>query len=222
MSKKAVIVLSGGIDSVTMAYDLYAQGYDLHMVHFYYGQKQGEQEICCATLCAEVLDAEFTVIDLAAAGLVLGGSALTSDIPIPHVHYESPEAKSTVVPNRNAIMLAIAYGIAVTEKANLVGIGVQGGDHAVYPDCRPAFIKAFSLMEKLATGNPIIELYVPFLHKSKAEVIQFGLGLCVPFEDTWTCYEGGEKACGLCPSCVERLEAFASVGIKDPLEYSIQ
>jgi len=206
MSKKAVVVLSGGIDSVTMAYDLYAQGYDLHMVHFYYGQMQSEQEIYCATLCSEVLDAEFTIIDLEVAGLVL----------------EPTETGSTVVPNRNAIMLAIAYGIAVTEGVNLVGIGVQGGDHAVYPDCRPVFINAFDQMERYALGSSTISLYAPFLFSSKSEVIQIGLGLGVPFEDTWTCYKGGEKACGLCPACVERLEAFASVGIEDPLEYDIQ
>jgi len=206
MSNKAVVVLSGGIDSITMAYDLYAGGYDLCMVHFYYGQKQAKNERRCAELCTEFLEADLTIIDLVAGGLVLA--------PV--------GASSTVVPNRNAIMLAIAYGIAVTEGANLVGIGVQGGDHAVYPDCRPSFIRAFSLMEKLATGNPMIELYTPFLHKSKAEVIQFGLGLNVPFEDTWTCYEGGEKACGVCSACVERLAAFASVGIEDPLEYILQ
>lgn len=222
MNKKAVVVLSGGMDSVVMAHDLYAQEYNLHMVHFCYGQKHAKNERYCAELCAETLEAELTIIDLVAAGLVLGGSALTSDIPIPHVHYEDPMASLTVVPNRNAIMLAIAYGIAVIDGASLVGIGVQGGDSAVYSDCRPAFIKAFSLMEKLATGDPMIDLYTPFLHASKSEVIQYGLGLDVPFEDTWTCYEGGEKACGICPSCVERLEAFASVGIEDPLEYITQ
>ncbi len=150
------------------------------------------------------------------------GSALTDNIPVPHGHYAALNMATTVVPNRNAILLSIAYGVAVAEGDRIVATGVHAGDHFVYPDCRPRFIEAFDEMQREAVegfGDESLRLYAPFVEKTKAEIVEVGARLGVPYADTWSCYEGGETHCGLCGTCVERREAFEISGVPDPTRY---
>jgi len=147
---------------------------------------------------------------------------LTDGVLVPHGHYAAPNMAITVVPNRNAIMLSIAYGVAVAEGAELVATGVHSGDHFVYPDCRPEFIEAFGAMQKEAVkgfGDESLRLYAPFVEKSKADIVVTGDRLGVPYADTWSCYDGGEVHRGRCSTDVERILAFKEAGIQDPTEY---
>ena len=220
---RAIAIVSGGLDSVTLAYLLHSQNYDLHLIAFDYGQKH-RKELEFARICAQDLNADFDTVDLSGFGKLIGGSALTdANIAVPHGHYAAPNMSITVVPNRNAIFLALAYGAAVAQNANRVAIGVHGGDHFVYPDCRPAFIESFEQMEKLANqgfGAPDLELYAPFTATDKTGIVREGARLGVPFEKTWSCYEGGTLHCGKCGTCVERIEAFADAGVNDPTIYA--
>jgi len=124
------------------------------------------------------------------------------------------------VPNRNAIMLTIAFGVAASKKVDAVATAVHGGDHFIYPDCRPEFVDAFETMQKHALdGYADISLYTPFVNVPKSEIVVEGAKINVPFADTWSCYKGGAKHCGACGTCVERREAFYLAGIEDPTEY---
>lgn len=220
-SKRAVAIVSGGMDSVTLAYLLATEGYDLHLLSFDYGQRH-RRELEYAEMCAERLDAEFDVVDISGVGRLLRGSALTDDVPVPQGHYTASNMAVTVVPNRNAILLSIAYGVAVAEGARVVATGVHAGDHFVYPDCRPGFVRAFDEMQREAVegfGDESLRLYAPFVEKTKAEIVEVGARLSVPYADTWSCYEGGEVHCSLCGTCVERREAFEISGVPDPTRY---
>src|SRR5579884_2194997 len=203
---RAVAIVSGGLDSVTLAHLLHERGYALHLLAFDYGQRH-KKELIYAERCAQRLEAAFDVIDLSYLGRHLAGSALTDEtIAVPDGHYAAPNMAITIVPNRNAIMLAIAYGIAVAENAEVVALGVHAGDHFIYPDCRPAFISAFDAMERVAVegcGNPELHLEAPFVHMGKQDIVALGAQLGVPYEETWSCYKGGEKHCGTCGTCVE-------------------
>jgi len=217
----AVAIVSGGLDSVTLAHLLHAEGYALHLLSFNYGQRH-KKELAFAEHCASRLDARYDVIDLSALGGFLKGSALTDTIPVPDGHYADSTMAITVVPNRNAIMLTIAYGIAVAEQAEVVAIGAHAGDHYIYPDCRPAFITAFDAMQKTAVegfGNPNLRLEAPFMHMAKQQIIRLGSVLGVPYADTWSCYKGGDKHCGTCGTCFERREAFQLAHVPDPTDY---
>lgn len=218
---RAVAIVSGGLDSVTLAHFLDAQGYTLSLLAFDYGQRHAK-ELVFAEQCAKRLNATFQRVDVSTLGKVLSGSALTDDIPVPDGHYAAPSMAITVVPNRNAIMLSIAYGAAVAQEAQLVAIGVHAGDHFIYPDCRPNFITAFDAMQRLAVegfGDPNLRLEAPFVHLSKQQIVTLGSRLGVPFEQTWSCYKGGEKHCGTCGTCIERKEAFELAGVRDPTAY---
>jgi 7-cyano-7-deazaguanine synthase len=220
-NKTAVAVVSGGIDSVTLAHLLHSQGWNLHLLAFDYGQRH-KKELEFARRCAQNLHAHIDVVDLSSLGQLLRGSALTDDIAVPHGHYAAPNMSITVVPNRNAIFLALAYGTAVADGAQMVAIGVHAGDHPIYPDCRPAFIESFDAMQKLAVegcADENLYLHAPFVEYSKTDIVKLGAQLGVPFEQTWSCYEGGEIHCGLCGTCVERKEAFQLAGVADPTEY---
>ncbi len=219
--QKAIAVVSGGLDSVTLAYLLRAEGYDLHLLSFNYGQRH-KKELSYAELCAKRLGAEFSLLDLSSLGSFLKGSALTDDIPVPDGHYAAPSMAITVVPNRNAIMLSIAYGIAAAEEAEAVAMGAHSGDHFIYPDCRPEFIRAFEQMQIFALegfGHPKLKLHTPFISLGKHQIVQLGHALSVPFADTWSCYKGGEKHCGTCGTCNERKEAFELAHVPDPTVY---
>jgi 7-cyano-7-deazaguanine synthase len=224
MSKKAVAIVSGGMDSVTLAHLLASEGFSLRLLSVDYGQRH-LKELEYAKLCAERLGVEFDVADISGVGRLLKGSALTDDVPVPHGHYAAPNMAITVVPNRNAIMLSIAYGVAVAEGAGIVATGVHAGDHFVYPDCRPEFVEAFDEMQKKAVegfGDDSLRLYAPFLEWTKADIVAAGARLGVPFADTWSCYEGGEVHCGLCATCGERRASFVEAGLDDPTVYQVE
>lgn len=221
--KKAIAIVSGGLDSVTLAHLLSAQGYQLQILSFDYGQKHCK-ELEFARDCANRLNASFNIVDLTSLTPLIGGNALTdAQISVPHGHYAEPTMAITVVPNRNAIFLSLAYGAAVAQRAQLVGFGGHSGDHFIYPDCRPAFVEAFELMQKKAIegfGDPELKLYTPFLKTDKSGIVKQGAKIGVPFERTWSCYEGGALHCGQCGTCVERREAFQKSGIADPTSYA--
>ena len=214
---KTLAIVSGGMDSVTLAYFLKSQGDELTIMSFDYGQRH-KKELKFAKQCAVDLSAEHILVDCSGIGRLIKNSSLTDDVPVPHGHYADSSMKATVVPNRNAIMLAIAFGVASSRGIERVAIAVHAGDHPIYPDCRPEFLSAFADMERIALDY-CPELYAPFQHITKAEIVSIGAGVKVPFERTWSCYEGKELHCGQCGTCVERQLSFKESGIADPVEY---
>jgi 7-cyano-7-deazaguanine synthase len=126
--------------------------------------------------------------------------------------------KSTVVPNRNMILLSLAIGYAVSENAQAVYYGAHSGDHAIYPDCRPEFVRQMNVVSKLANYEPV-EVVAPYLDVDKNAILADGLKMGLDYSNTWTCYNGRDKACGKCGACIERLEAFAANKQSDPLSY---
>lgn len=219
---KTIAIVSGGMDSVTLAHMLASRGHELTLLSFNYGQRH-KKELKFAKMCAARIGAQFHLIDLSSVGGLLSGSALTDpSVEVPEGHYASPTMRSTVVANRNAIMLNVAAGVAVAQGAQLVATGVHAGDHAVYPDCRPEFIEAANRSIRVGTeghSDPWFQLIAPFVNMMKHEICAVGVGLSVPLELTWSCYKGGDVHCGKCGTCYERKEAFALIGANDPTEY---
>ncbi len=216
---RTIVICSGGLDSVSLAHIIAARGDLSCLVSFDYGQRH-RKELDFAAACARRLGVAHQVIDMRGIGAALSGSALTDDIDVPDGHYAEDTMKITVVPNRNAIMLTIAYGIAAATGANAVATAVHGGDHFIYPDCRPAFTQAFDRMQRAAlAGYADVALLTPFVHRSKADIVTEGALVGTPFAETWSCYKGGARHCGRCGTCVERREAFHLAGIPDPTEY---
>lgn len=220
---KATLIVSGGMDSATLAYYYAEKGYDLHLVGFNYGQRHSK-ELLSLELIAKSLEASWQIVDLSVLKTALAGSSLTSDdVAVPDGHYAEETMRITVVPNRNAIMLAIAAGIAVSNGSDFVATGVHAGDHYIYPDCRPHFIDAISKAFIIGTEGHAKEgfsVQAPFVEITKAQIAEIGLTLGVPYELTWSCYKGGDKHCGRCGTCVERIEAFIDAGGEDPTEYA--
>ncbi|RKT34828.1 7-cyano-7-deazaguanine synthase [Roseovarius halotolerans] len=216
---KTIVICSGGLDSVSLAHKVAAEQDLAGLLSFDYGQRHAK-ELDFARLCAERLGVMHRVVDLRGVGAALSGSALTDDVDVPDGHYAEETMKVTVVPNRNAIMLAVGFGMAAAEGADAVAVAVHGGDHFIYPDCRPGFIDAFQAMEARALeGVADVTLYAPFVNGSKADIVTEGARHGTPFAQTWSCYKGGEVHCGRCGTCVERREAFHLAGVADPTEY---
>jgi 7-cyano-7-deazaguanine synthase len=219
-----VAVVSGGMDSTTLAY-LAAEDGPVTVVSFDYGQRHAK-ELDYAARTARRLDAEHVIVPMSwLAPMIAGTSALvTPDVDVPDGHYAEQTMRATVVPNRNAIMLNVAAGVAIARGATRIGTGVHAGDHFIYPDCRPEFIDA--LNAQLAAGNESFlpdgwqGVWAPFVNIGKHDIATIGATLGVPWEDTWSCYKGGEVHCGACGTCFERREAFTLAGIADPTEYA--
>ncbi|MEU0240938.1 7-cyano-7-deazaguanine synthase QueC [Nocardiopsis sp. NPDC006198] len=218
-----VLVASGGLDSTTLAHLLHARGSRLTFMAVDYGQRH-RVELAFAACAASRLGAEFEQVDLSGLTPVLAGSALTDpSVEVPDGHYTDERMASTVVPNRNALMLDLAIALAVSRGASAVAFGAHAGDHPVYPDCRPAFVEAFQQSARVANEGflaPGFQVLAPFLAMTKAQIVSLGAELGVPFEETWSCYRGQVAHCGRCGTCVERREAFSLAGIQDPTTYA--
>jgi len=214
---KVVVIYSGGMDSYTVLRQASMQGYAVYPVAFDYGQRHNKELILAKNVCDKYAY-PFKSVDVSNINQLIKGSALTDDIDVPEGHYEEESMKQTVVPNRNMIMLSMAVGYAVSIGAEAVYFGAHSGDHAIYPDCRTAFVEAMNAVCQIANYEAI-EVRAPFLAKTKIDILRAGLDLGLDYSETWTCYKGLEKACGRCGSCQERLEAFAANGIKDPIDY---
>ena len=158
------------------------------------------------------------MIDISAINQLLGGSSLTDDIDIPEGHYEAENMKSTIVPNRNMILLSLAVGYAVSVKADQVYYGAHSGDHAIYPDCRPEFVMKMNDVCQIANYESV-EIFSPYLNVNKTAILTDGISMNLDYSNTWTCYNGREKACGKCGACQERLEAFEENNLTDPIAY---
>lgn len=224
---KAIICFSGGMDSTTLATMYLKTGHSLGLLSFDYGQRHRARELKAAANVAGYLDnlgiGEVThqTVDLTSVTDLLTGSALTDpEFEVPDGHYTDESMRVTVVPNRNAIMANIAIGVASAAQADVIALGVHAGDHAVYPDCRPEFIKSLrQTMTHALKGFHTPRLETPFLHKSKAKIAKSAGLLKAPLHLSWSCYKGGEIHCGKCGTCVERREAFDLAKIPDPTEY---
>lgn len=225
--KKAVVLISGGLDSATTAAIAKSEGYDLYALSFDYGQRH-RREIESAKAVAKSLGAKDHLI-ISFDMRKIGGSALTADIDVPldrQTDEMSSEIPVTYVPARNTIFLSFALSYAETIGAQDIFIGVNQIDYSGYPDCRAEFIEAFEKTANLATkagveGTSRFRIRTPLIYMTKAETIRHGLDMGVDYSLTWSCYSGGEHACGRCDSCKLRLAGFAEAGAKDPVEYEI-
>jgi len=214
--KDSVIIVSGGLDSITLLYDK-AETIAL-AVSFDYGQNHGAKELPFAAHHCRKLGIPHITIPLSFMHRYFKSSLLDGAEAIPEGHYAEENMKSTVVPFRNGIMLAIATGIAESHGLKRVYIANHGGDHTIYPDCRPDFIQA---MDGAATAGTFVNVRIeaPYTNITKADIVRRGTALGVDYSKTWSCYKGSDVHCGKCGTCVERKEAFLEAGVKDPTGY---
>ena len=217
MTEKVVVIYSGGMDSFTVLNRALKDGKEVYALSFDYGQRHVKELQCASTVCKKLL-VTHKVIDISAINQLLAGSSLTDDIEIPEGDYQEESMKSTVVPNRNMILISLAVAYAVSVGANQVYYGAHAGDHAIYPDCRPEFVEKMNDVCKIANYESV-EVYSPYLTVSKTAILTDGLAMGLDYSDTWTCYNGRDKACGKCGACQERLEAFADNQATDPIDY---
>ena len=220
---RAVVLLSGGLDSATVLAIAAEEGYDIYCLSFNYGQRH-DREIESAQKLARYYNAkDHRVVGLSMS--TLGGSALTDfTIDVPEGREEiGNDIPATYVPARNIIFLSYALAYAEVTGSEAIFIGANAVDYSGYPDCRPEFFKAFQEMAGLGTkagveGRPIA-ISTPIVEMTKGEIVKKGLELKVPYALTWSCYKGEEKACGKCDSCLLRLKGFKEAGAEDPVEY---
>lgn len=218
--RRVVQLLSGGLDSTVLMYYLKNQGHDLRTISVMYGQRHSK-EVLLAAQHASALRIQHNIIELATLGQLLRGSCLTDrSVPVPDGHYAEESMKLTVVPNRNMIMISIAASIAIAEGYDTVAYASHSGDHTIYPDCRPPYVKALKEALNLCDWKTV-DLWAPFVLKDKAAIVTIGSQLAVPFEITWSCYKGLAAHCGKCGACNERKEAFTKANVPDPTVYGV-
>ena len=214
----SVVLFSGGMDSTALLATRVATGEDVLAVSVNYGQRHQKEIEAAQTVC-EHFGVSQVVVDLSSLSESLR-SALTGNGEVPDGHYAEDTMRQTVVPNRNAIMLMVAAGIASSHDMNTVYTAVHAGDHYIYPDCRPEFITSASLTASLGTaGFGDVEIFAPFVNLSKADIASIGAQYEAPFRLTWSCYKGEGVHCGACGTCFERREAFTLAGVTDPTVY---
>jgi 7-cyano-7-deazaguanine synthase len=221
-AKRAVVLLSGGMDSATAAAEARERGYDIYALHTSYGQRTEDRELECARRLADEFDAaDFLQIETGHLSAI-GASSLTDDeMAVDDADLESDEIPSSYVPFRNANLLSMAVSAAEANDCEAVFIGAHSEDFSGYPDCRPEFFEAFEAVVDVGTKPETeISIEAPFVDDSKTDIAERGVELEVPYEHTWSCYRENEPACGTCDSCAFRLQAFQTIGVRDPIEYA--
>lgn len=216
---KTVLIYSGGLDSTVLLYHLLAAGNAVHALSIDYGQRHRCELTCAETIC-RLANVSHQIADLSSIKPLIAGSSLTSStIEVAEGHYTEASMKSTVVPNRNMILLSIATGYALSIDTEQVAYAAHSGDHAIYPDCRNEFADAMAEAIRLCDWKTV-ELARPFVDWTKADIVRRGATLGVPFEKTWSCYKGEAVHCGRCGTCIERREAFDLANVEDPTTYA--
>ena len=214
--KDSVIIVSGGMDSTTLLYD--RRDEIALAISFDYGSNHNAREIAYAEMHCKRLGIEHITIPLDFMHKYFRSSLLEGADAIPEGHYADENMKSTVVPFRNGIMLAVAAGVAESRNLTKLLIANHGGDHTIYPDCRPEFISAMDCATNAGTYVGV-RVVAPYTNITKGDIARIGKKLGIDYAETWSCYKGGEKHCGKCGTCVERKEALAYAGIEDTTEY---
>ena len=216
LEKDSVIIYSGGLDSTTLLYE--ERERVALAVTFDYGSNHAAREIACARHHCSLLGIEHLVIELGFMGRYFASSLISGADAIPSGNYDEENMKSTVVPFRNGIMLSIACGLAESHGLKRVLIANHGGDHAIYPDCRPGFVTAMDAAMQAGTYEGV-RLAAPYTDLTKADLVRRGAAMGIDYGKTYSCYRGGEHHCGTCGTCTERREAFLQAGIPDPTQY---
>ena len=215
---KALVLFSGGLDSTVLATQMKRDAEETRLLSINYGQRHAK-ELNHSQRVAKHLDLPHEILNLSQLGAILGGSSLTDkSLALPEGHYAEESMKSTVVPNRNMILLALAGGHALSLGFDTIAYAAHAGDHTIYPDCRPAFADAMDRAFGLADWNTL-SLHRPFVDMTKSDLVSLGTELNAPLHLTWSCYAGNEIHCGKCGTCVERKEAFALANVPDPTKY---
>lgn len=214
--KDSLMVVSGGMDSTTMLYE-YADRIAL-AVTFNYGSNHNAREIECARYNCERLGIELVVVDMPFIGQLFDSSLLSGADAIPEGNYDDENMRSTVVPFRNGIMLAVAAGLAESRGLRHLMMANHGGDHAIYPDCRQGFVDAMSAAISQGTYE-YIDIFAPYTNITKTDIARRGAALGIDYAHTYSCYKGGAVHCGRCGTCTERRQAFIEAGIPDPTQY---
>ena len=217
LKEKAVVVVSWWLDSTVLLYKIINEGYEPYVLTFNYGQKHSK-EVEFAKKTCEKLWVNHKIIDISFMKNLLESSLLNDDEEVPEGDYREENMKSTVVPSRNLIFFSIAIGYGQSIWAKIVALWVHWGDHTIYPDCRKEFVDKLNEVAKISDWNKI-ELYCPFTEINKTDIVKIWTDLGVDFSLTWSCYKGGEKPCGKCGTCTERLEAFHDNWLEDVLDY---
>ncbi|WP_323171330.1 7-cyano-7-deazaguanine synthase QueC [Natrialba sp. PRR66] len=221
-SKRAVVLLSGGMDSATAAYEARERGYDLYALHTSYGQRTETRELDCAKRLADDLEMnDFLQIETGHLSAI-GDSSLTDDeLAVADADMDGDEIPTSYVPFRNANLLAMAVSYAEANDCEAVFIGAHSEDFSGYPDCRPEFFEAFETVVDVGTKPETdISIEAPFVEWSKTDIAARGTALGVPYEHTWSCYRDNQPACGTCDACAYRLQAFQRNDRRDPIEYA--
>lgn len=228
---KSVVLFSGGLDSTVLLaerVEKWGKG-EVGAISFDYGQRH-HKEVDAATKITDLYGVKHMIVVVTSGttedsneGLFRGSgsSQVEEGVVVPKGYYTDPSMRTTFVPNRNMIMLSLASAWAISQKAEEVVFAAHAGDHAIYPDCREPFVFAFEKALKVGNYEGAPDIECPFVRMTKAEIVALGTTLKVPFELTWSCYEGGEFHCGTCGTCVERKEAFQLAGVMDPTEYRV-
>ncbi|MCR5183331.1 MAG: 7-cyano-7-deazaguanine synthase QueC [Opitutales bacterium] len=216
--KSSVVLLSGGLDSTVLLTKLKAEGRRVVAMGVDYGQRHSREMDAARAICAR-LGVEYRVADLKSLAGFFGGNSLTDHTQAVYEgDYDEEGMKTTVVPARNLILISVATAWAISLKCDSVAYAAHGGDHAIYPDCRPAFAEALDKVVQISDWHKVV-LERPFVAMDKAQIVRLGAELGAPLELTWSCYKGGNAHCGKCSTCRERREAFRAAGVPDPTHY---
>lgn len=216
--KNIIVLLSGGVDSVTSLYHSMKDFNVVANLTFDYGSKHNKKELEMSVFHSQKLNLKHHIIKLDFIGDLFESALLKSGGEIPEGHYEDNSMRKTVVPFRNGIMLSIATGLAESIEAKAIVIAAHTGDHAIYPDCRDDFMNSMEQTISYGTYDDI-KLLRPFIGLDKSKIIKIGDELNIDYKKTWSCYKGNEIHCGKCGTCVERREAFIKAGVEDPTVY---